>query len=120
MWGNNTINKLMPTQSKNTSGIPLPINQKPKWKFAPYLLYFVITVIGTLYLWANRGSKDNPFFNLTYYVIALYWGLFLVAIVGYFAIRKYIVKKIGFKYSLFVFIVNLLWIFLTYFYFFDI
>lgn len=108
-------------KEKSLSNNPQLMIQKPKWKLAPYLLYFVITVIGTFFLfWTNRQFRNDPFYNAIYYVALLYWGLFLVACVGYFAIRKYIVKKIGFKYSLFVFIVNLLWIPLLYLYIFDV
>ena len=97
----------MPTKQQNLSNTEQPNIPKTKWNLMPYFLYFLITLLMTFYLYNPfRQDYDGFFLDLRPEVLLLYWGLFIVGCVSYFVIRRLFIKKTGFKYSLFVFLLN--------------
>jgi len=104
----------MPQKENNFSKTPQFINPKPWWvKVMPYLLYFLITLGGIIYLyWPEPYYVIDFLPGLTHLAALFNFGTFIVACTGYFIIRKFIAKKEGFKYSFYVFIANMTWVFI--------
>lgn len=101
-------------QKENLSQNLSPSNQfmypYPMWtKMIPYFLYFIITLIVTVYIYLPHNSPRGGFINLDFRSIAVFfiWGMFVSASVSYFVVRKYFFKKRGFKYSILVFFGNI-------------
>lgn len=87
----------------------------------PYFLYFLILLIESFLIYIIPYSEYADDFlgpapkhipTLKFIAVLYYWGLFIFSCSGYFITRKFIVKKEGFKYSIYVFIGNSIWILL--------
>src|SRR3989344_1287501 len=97
----------MPTKQQNFFNTTQPITSKSKWNLLPYFLYFIVTLFITIYIELNTEAWKGGFWSgFVHLQVLFYWGLFLVGCVSYFVIRRFFLKKVGFRYSFFVFLLN--------------
>lgn len=94
----------MPSKEKNIFNIPRASTSKSKWSLMPYFLYFLIPLIISVQAYIYRSTYSG--FESMLVGIGLYWhwGLFIVGCVSYYVTRKIFIKKVGVKYTIYVFI----------------
>lgn len=102
-------NHISMASEKNLSNYPQPPQQRLKLWFLPYVLNFALPLtLSISYLLYPPSGIGKALEAVT---IIFYWGLFVISCVSYFVIRKIFIKKPGFRYSFFVFLLNPLMIY---------